>query len=133
MTVLALLGGLQPGPLAHSNCVRPMCWYTCPMNAAHACAKSTNSFCTACAMRWTVNYLENRSLPYEHHGLYPSSFFKLPLAALALALSAGCAPLVIGGAALGSALVVTDRRTSGTQLEDEGIELRAASPRYSKT
>ena len=54
-------------------------------------------------------------------------FFKLPLAALALALSAGCAPLVIGGAALGSALVVTDRRTSGTQLEDEGIELRAAS------
>lgn len=54
------------------------------------------------------------------------------LAALALgattlvaALSA-CAPLVIGGA-VGSAIVATDRRTSGAQLEDQGIELRAAN------
>ena len=47
-------------------------------------------------------------------------------AALAGAL-AGCAPLVIGGAAAGAALVATDRRTSGIQLEDEGIELRAGS------
>jgi osmotically-inducible protein OsmY len=47
-------------------------------------------------------------------------------AALAGAL-AGCAPLIIGGAAAGAALVATDRRTSGIQLEDEGIELRAAS------
>ena len=38
----------------------------------------------------------------------------------------GCAPLVLGGAAMGS-LVVADRRTSGTQLEDETIELRAGS------
>ena len=37
-----------------------------------------------------------------------------------------CVPLVIGGAAAGT-LVVTDRRTSGAQLEDEGIELRASS------
>lgn len=44
---------------------------------------------------------------------------------LAAGLSA-CAPLVLGGAAVG-ALVATDRRTSGAQLEDEGIELRAAS------
>jgi osmotically-inducible protein OsmY len=36
-----------------------------------------------------------------------------------------CAPIVLGGAAMG-ALVATDRRTSGAQLEDEGIELRAA-------
>jgi len=35
-----------------------------------------------------------------------------------------CAPLILGGAAMG-ALVATDRRTSGTQLEDEGIELRS--------
>lgn len=35
-----------------------------------------------------------------------------------------CAPLILGGAAMG-ALVATDRRTSGAQLEDEGIELRA--------
>ena len=32
----------------------------------------------------------------------------------------------LGGAVMGS-LVATDRRTSGAQLEDEGIELRASS------
>jgi osmotically-inducible protein OsmY len=47
------------------------------------------------------------------------------LAALgAMASLSGCVPLVVGGAA-GGALVATDRRTSGTQLEDQGIELRA--------
>jgi len=46
-------------------------------------------------------------------------------AVLGGALSA-CAPLVVGGAVVGS-LVATDRRTSGAQLEDEGIELRAAN------
>ena len=38
-----------------------------------------------------------------------------------------CVPLVLGGAAAGTALVATDRRTSGAQLEDEGIELRSLS------
>ena len=42
------------------------------------------------------------------------------------ALSA-CAPLIIGGAVMGGGLVATDRRTSGAQLEDEGIELRAVN------
>lgn len=49
----------------------------------------------------------------------------LAAAALAGSLSA-CVPLVVGGAAVG-AMMVTDRRTSGTQIEDEGIELRGAS------
>jgi osmotically-inducible protein OsmY len=40
-------------------------------------------------------------------------------------LLAGCAPLIVGGAVLGGTLVATDRRTSGAQLEDEGIELRS--------
>lgn len=40
-------------------------------------------------------------------------------------LLSACVPLMVGGAAVGSALVATDRRTSGTQLEDEGIELRS--------
>lgn len=44
--------------------------------------------------------------------------------ALALNLAAGCAPLVLGSA-LGGAFVASDRRTSGTQLEDKGIELKA--------
>jgi osmotically-inducible protein OsmY len=37
-----------------------------------------------------------------------------------------CAPLIVGGAAMG-AMVAVDRRTSGAQLEDEGIELRSSS------
>ncbi len=49
----------------------------------------------------------------------------LSVLALAGTLSA-CAPLVLGGAAVGT-MVAIDRRTSGAQLEDEGIELRAAS------
>jgi osmotically-inducible protein OsmY len=49
------------------------------------------------------------------------------LAASALAASlTACVPLVMGGAAM-TGMVATDRRTSGAQLEDEGIELRAAS------
>lgn len=56
---------------------------------------------------------------------------KLPLtlaaAMLASLLSTGCAPLLIGGAMVGGVTVATDRRTSGTQLEDETIEVKAAS------
>jgi osmotically-inducible protein OsmY len=47
-------------------------------------------------------------------------------ASLGCSLSA-CVPMVLGGAMLGGSLVATDRRTSGAQLEDEGIELRGAS------
>lgn len=59
----------------------------------------------------------------------PSS---LRLAGLAAALAAStllgaCAPLVVGGAMVGGALVVTDRRTSGTQLEDQTIEFKAGA------
>lgn len=55
---------------------------------------------------------------------------RLTLPALAAAVLAttlsGCAPLMIGGAAVGT-MVAVDRRTSAAQLEDETIELRAAS------
>jgi len=47
------------------------------------------------------------------------------LAAASLAAGlAGCFPLVVGGVAVGS-LMATDRRSAGTQVEDESIELRA--------
>ena len=49
----------------------------------------------------------------------------LAAAALAGSLSA-CAPLILGGAAVG-ALVAVDRRTSGAQIEDEAIELKGAT------
>jgi osmotically-inducible protein OsmY len=48
-------------------------------------------------------------------------------AALAASLSA-CVPLVVGGAAVvGAGMVATDRRSSGAQLDDQGIELRASA------
>jgi osmotically-inducible protein OsmY len=49
----------------------------------------------------------------------------LAAAALTAGLSA-CAPLIIGGAVVGGVMAV-DRRTAGTQVEDEGIELRASN------
>jgi osmotically-inducible protein OsmY len=49
----------------------------------------------------------------------------LAAAMLAGALS-GCAPLIVGGAAVG-AMMTIDRRTSGAQIEDETIELRAGN------
>lgn len=54
-------------------------------------------------------------------------------ALLALALAGGsalltaCAPLIVGGAMLGGTLMVTDRRTSGAQLEDQAIELKSVN------
>ena len=54
------------------------------------------------------------------------------LAAALLALGAltalpGCAPLIVGGAMVGGVLVATDRRTTGAQVEDQGIELKAGN------
>ncbi|MDQ6680923.1 MAG: BON domain-containing protein [Pseudomonadota bacterium] len=54
------------------------------------------------------------------------------LQALALSVAAAtvlsaCAPLLIGGAVVGGAMVATDRRTSGAIVEDETIELKGAS------
>ncbi|ARP84966.1 BON domain-containing protein [Bordetella genomosp. 9] len=49
----------------------------------------------------------------------------IPLAiALGASALSGCAPLVVGGAAAGAAVVVTDRRTSGTQVEDQNISFK---------
>jgi osmotically-inducible protein OsmY len=54
------------------------------------------------------------------------------LAATAAALAAvtalgGCVPMIVGGAMAGGAMMVIDRRTSGTQVEDQAIELKAAA------
>jgi len=50
--------------------------------------------------------------------------FVLAAVAAATLLSA-CAPLLVGGAVMGTSLMMTDRRTSGTQVEDQSIELKA--------
>ncbi len=39
----------------------------------------------------------------------------------------GCAALVVAGVMAGTVMVATDRRTSGAQLNDEGIEIRSAN------
>jgi len=47
-------------------------------------------------------------------------------AVAAATLLAGCAPLIVGTAVVGGAIVVTDRRTSGAQIDDEVIEAKAS-------
>ena len=46
-------------------------------------------------------------------------------AALGASLLSGCAPLVVGGAVV-TGMVAVDRRTTGIQVEDQGIELKVA-------
>lgn len=60
------------------------------------------------------------------------SRWPLRLAAATLATAAavttlpGCAPLVVGGAMVGTTMMVLDRRSSGAQVDDQAIELKAA-------
>ncbi len=44
---------------------------------------------------------------------------------LLVALVQGCTPVVVGGTAVATAEVVHDRRTAGTIIEDQAIELKA--------
>ena len=37
----------------------------------------------------------------------------------------GCAPLLVGGVVVGGSMLMTDRRTTGAQIEDESIESKA--------
>ena len=53
-------------------------------------------------------------------------FFRPLLVLSATLVLQACAPMVVGGF-VGGTMVVTDRRTSGAQLEDEGIEIKGAS------
>ena len=62
----------------------------------------------------------------SNHRLAPTLVRIATALVFASALSA-CAPLILGGAMLGTGMVAADRRTTGTQIDDEGIELRAAS------
>ena len=64
----------------------------------------------------------------------PSLLSAVPrLAGLALCVSlgagalSGCQVLLLGGAAVGGTMIATDRRTSGSQLEDQAIEFKARS------
>jgi osmotically-inducible protein OsmY len=49
------------------------------------------------------------------------------LALAAASVLPACAPVLVGGAMVGGALASVDRRTAGTQVEDQSIELKAAA------
>ena len=51
----------------------------------------------------------------------------LGLLLMAVAALTACAPLVIGAVAAGTAIVATDRRSTGTQLDDKTIQIRVAN------
>ena len=59
----------------------------------------------------------------EAHRALPLS--SPPRVAGARRSSPAAPPLIIGGAVVGGAMVATDRRTSGSQVDDEVIELKA--------
>ncbi len=51
----------------------------------------------------------------------------LTLVLLAALGSSACAPIIVGGAMVGGAMMATDRRTSGAQVDDQAIELKSAA------
>ncbi len=56
-----------------------------------------------------------------------STLLGLVLGCAAFTQLSGCAPLIVGGAALGGAMMATDRRSTGVQLDDQALELRAGN------
>jgi len=50
---------------------------------------------------------------------------KILASVVGASLLSGCAPLVVGGAVV-TGMVAVDRRTTGIQVEDQGIELKVA-------
>ena len=69
----------------------------------------------------------NRPLPRASRlNLWRSLASTLAVVAAVGALSA-CAPLVVGGVMVGSTMMATDRRSSGAQVDDQSIELKAAT------
>ena len=63
-----------------------------------------------------------------NHGVMKTLAGRVGAAVLLCSLLSACVgPLLVGGAMVGGTLVAVDRRTSGAQLDDEAIELRAAN------
>jgi osmotically-inducible protein OsmY len=65
----------------------------------------------------------------NHRKLKPLARALAPWLAAVTALTAlpACAPLVVGGVMVGSTMVAIDRRSSGAQVEDQSIELKAGT------
>ena len=59
--------------------------------------------------------------------LHPAGTARVLLAALAICGALGGCVAVAGGAVVGGTIMAVDRRTTGTQVDDQTIDLRAAS------
>jgi osmotically-inducible protein OsmY len=57
----------------------------------------------------------------------PRALLAAATCAALLPMLQGCLPIIAGAAVGGGVLIAEDRRSSGTYVDDEGIELRAAS------
>jgi osmotically-inducible protein OsmY len=57
----------------------------------------------------------------------PARILRLVALAVSLFLLAGCVPVMVVGAAGSAAMIATDRRSAGAQLDDETIELKLAT------
>jgi osmotically-inducible protein OsmY len=64
------------------------------------------------------------SNPRVGHGTARRVVQALVLAGLLGSALSACAPLIVGGAALGGALVAIDRRSTGSQVDDQSIEFK---------
>ncbi|MGL6108685.1 MAG: BON domain-containing protein [Rubrivivax sp.] len=69
--------------------------------------------------------MSNKSL--RHGGAVRRSAARLLLASLTLSGVLGGCVAVIGGAMVGGSMMVVDRRSTGAQVDDQTIELRAAT------
>ena len=58
---------------------------------------------------------------------FSSTIIKTLVFTTVLSSLGGCAALVVGGVMAGGVMVATDRRSSGSQLNDEGIEIRSVN------
>lgn len=59
----------------------------------------------------------------KNYLILKSQHFVIPLMITATFMS-GCAPLLLGGAAVGGAFVALDRRTAGTQVDDKALQVQ---------
>jgi osmotically-inducible protein OsmY len=63
----------------------------------------------------------------NHTSPFRRRLAQISLAVFGLGTLSGCGLLVVGGTAATTAVVATDRRTAGEQLDDQTIELRVGS------
>jgi osmotically-inducible protein OsmY len=62
----------------------------------------------------------------NEQGIHSMKHRTLALVLATALASTACAPIIIGGAMVGGAMVAVDRRSSGAQVDDQSIQVKAA-------